>query len=71
MLVVLAAGIGVAEALRLGAGEGGPVPGLVGSALVWLWCHQLGYFWRDGSLAAGGPARAAVVAAAGLGCWRR
>jgi Acyltransferase family len=67
VLVVLAAGIGLAEAFRLGAGVGGPVPGLVGSALVWLWCHQLGYFWRDGSLAAGGPARAAAVAAAGLG----
>jgi len=67
VLVVLAAGIGLAEALRLGAGVGGPVPGLVGSALVWLWCHQLGYFWRDGSLAARGPARAATLAAAGLG----
>ena len=67
VLLALAAGVAVAEVLRLGAGVGGPLPGLVGSALVWLWCHQLGYFWRDGSLVAGGPARAAAVAAAGLG----
>ena len=31
-----------------------PVPGLVGSACVWLFCHQLGYFWRDGTLVAAG-----------------
>jgi hypothetical protein len=67
VLVVVAAGIVAADALRLGAGVGGPVPGLAGSALVWLWCHQLGYFWRDGTLTAGGRARAASVAAAGLG----
>jgi hypothetical protein len=37
---------------------------------VWLWCHQLGYWWRDGRLVAGGRGRrratGVVVAAAGL-----
>jgi hypothetical protein len=67
VLVVLAAGIAAADVLRLGAGRGAPVTGLAGSALVWLWCHQLGYWWRDGTLVAGGRRRAAAVAAAGLG----
>jgi Acyltransferase family len=65
-LAGLAAGIAVAEAVRLGIDAGGPVPGAVGSALVWLWCHQLGYWWRDGRLVAGGRRAAAAVAAAGL-----
>jgi hypothetical protein len=69
-LVALAAGIAAADWLRLGAGVGGPVVGLVGSGLVWLWCHQLGYWWRDGRLVAGGRGRrratGVVVAAAGL-----
>ena len=63
---VLAAAALVADALRLGAKWGGPVPGLVGSACVWLFCHQLGYFWRDGTLAAGGRRRANAVIAGGL-----
>ncbi len=66
VLAALAAGIAAADAVRLGLGRGGPAVGLAGSALVWLWCHQLGYFWRDGSLLAGGRRRAAAVAAAGL-----
>jgi fucose 4-O-acetylase-like acetyltransferase len=66
VLVALGAGILVADALRLGTDFGGPLPAVVGSGLVWLWCHQLGYFWRDGSLVAAGRARAAAVAAAGL-----
>jgi hypothetical protein len=66
VLVGLGAGILAADALRLGTELGGPLPALVGSGLVWLWCHQLGYFWRDGSLVAGGRARAAAVAAGGL-----
>jgi hypothetical protein len=57
----------IAELLRLGLEWGGAVPGLVGSACVWLYCHQLGYFWRDGTLAAGGLRRAAAVAATGFG----
>jgi len=47
-LAVLAAGIGLADGLRLGAGVGGV--GLAGSALVWVFCHQLGYVWRDWSV---------------------
>jgi hypothetical protein len=66
VLVGLAAAIGLADALRLAAGVGAPVTGLAGSALVWLWCHQLGYFWRDGTLIAGGRRLAAAIAGAGL-----
>ena len=63
----LAAGALLADVLRLGAEWGGPVPGLVGSACVWLFCHQLGYFWRDGTLVAGGRHRANAVTVAGFG----
>ena len=56
----------VADAVRLGLGRGGLLVGLVGSASVWLFSHQLGYFWRDGSLLAGGRRRAAAVASAGF-----
>jgi hypothetical protein len=63
---VLAAAVLAADVLRLGPGWGGHVPGLVGSACVWLYCHQLGYFWRDGTLATGGPRRAATVAVVGF-----
>jgi hypothetical protein len=62
----LAGGILAADMIRLGAEVGEPLPGLLGSALVWLFCHQLGYFWRDGTLVAGGRRRANAVAAAGL-----
>ena len=47
--------------------SGGAVPGLVGSACVWLFCHQLGYFWRDGTLVAAGGHGPALLVAAGLG----
>lgn len=63
---VLAAIVLAADVLRLGLGWGGQVPALVGSACVWLFCHQLGYFWRDGTLPAGGRRMAAAVAAAGF-----
>jgi peptidoglycan/LPS O-acetylase OafA/YrhL len=45
-LAVLGAAIGAADIARLGFGVDGV--GLVGSAVVWVFCHQLGYFWRDG-----------------------
>ncbi|BCI51573.1 hypothetical protein NIIDNTM18_08510 [Mycolicibacterium litorale] len=64
--VVLAVLVLAADALRLGAGWGGPVPALLGSACVWLYCHQIGYFWRDGTLVKGGRPLAAAVAAAGF-----
>src|SRR5262245_9504104 len=63
---VLVAGVLAMDVLRLGAEWGGPVPGLVGSACVWLYCHQLGYFWRDGTLVAGGRRLAAGIAGAGF-----
>src|SRR5262249_13601934 len=63
---VLAGAVLAADVLRLGLEWGGPVPGLVGSACVWLYCHQLGYFWRDGTLEAWGRRGAAVVAVAGF-----
>lgn len=66
VLAVLAAAIVMADTLRLGLEIGGPAPGLVGSACVWLFCHQLGYFWRDGTLVAGGRRRANAVTSAGL-----
>jgi hypothetical protein len=66
VLAALAAGAVVADLVRLGLDRGGPLPGLVGSACVWLFCHQLGYFWRDGTLVAGGRRRAGAVTAAGL-----
>jgi len=44
-LVALAAGIGLADVGRLGFGV--DEVGLLGSALVWVFCHQLGYVWRD------------------------
>lgn len=33
--------------------------GWVASALVWVFAHQLGYFWRDGTLTGSGAARRA------------
>jgi hypothetical protein len=63
---VLAAGVLAADVVRLGLEWGGPVPGLVGSACVWLYCHQIGYFWRDGTLVAGGRRLAATLAVAGF-----
>jgi hypothetical protein len=44
-IVALAAGIVAADVARLGAGI--EQAGLAGSALVWIFCHQLGYLWRD------------------------
>ncbi len=47
-MVWLAGGIAACELARIGSGVG-PCA-LVGSALVWLFVHQLGFFWRDGTL---------------------
>ncbi len=47
-VVGLGAGIAVADLARFRFGVEGA--GLVGSALVWVFAHQLGYFWRDGTL---------------------
>ena len=64
---VLATAALTADLVRLGAETGGAVPGLVGSACVWLFCHQLGYFWRDGTLVAAGRRRARALTLGGLG----
>jgi fucose 4-O-acetylase-like acetyltransferase len=66
-LALMAAGVMAADVARMGLDVEGPLPGLAGSACAWLFCHQLGYFWRDGTLVAGGRARARVLMAAGLG----
>jgi hypothetical protein len=71
VLVALAAGIALAEVLRLDAGVGGPVPGLVGSALVWLWCHQLGFFWRTAPWSAAGRRGPRPWRPPGSARWRR
>ena len=63
---VLAGVVIAADAVRLGLGRGGVLVGLVGSVVVWLFAHQLGYFWRDGSLLAGGLRRPAVLASGGF-----
>lgn len=63
MLVVVSAGV---DAARLGLGWGGPALGLLGSLIVWVAVHQLGYFWRDGSLLARGSLRPALLAGAAL-----
>jgi hypothetical protein len=65
VLAALVLGIVVSDAARLGLGV--EWAGLVGSALVWVFCHQLGYWWRDGSLVAGGRRVAGALVAAGLG----
>ena len=45
-------------------GTGLELFGLVNTALVWIFVHQLGYLWRDGMLDS--PARRWALAAAGL-----
>lgn len=40
--------------------------GLANSLLVWVFAHQLGFFWRDGTATAWSAGRRAAVAAAGL-----
>jgi fucose 4-O-acetylase-like acetyltransferase len=63
-MVSLAAAIGISEILRVRAG--GDELGLVTSALVWLFVHQLGFFWRDGSLERGGRQLHATLVVGGL-----
>jgi hypothetical protein len=40
--------------------------GLITSAAVWLFAHQLGYFWRDGTLTTGSTRRLWAMALGGL-----
>ena len=47
-LAMLAAVIALGDVVRFGGGFGGA--GYVSTAGVWIFAHQLGYFWRDGTL---------------------
>lgn len=49
-LVAMGAAIAAADLVRIRLGIDGA--GLIGSAMVWVFAHQLGYFWRDGTFAA-------------------
>ncbi len=77
-IVGLGAAIGLADLGRFGFGLG--ALGLVNAGLVFVFAHQLGYFWRDGRLA-GAPAQrrwslvvgalAALVVLTNLGVYPR
>jgi hypothetical protein len=70
-LAGLVLGIAVVDTARFGLGVDAGWVGLAGSALVWVLCHQLGYWWRDWSGAARDASavrrRALALVAAGLG----
>jgi hypothetical protein len=57
-------GIGVVGVDMARFGTGLELFGLVNTALVWVFVHQLGYLWRDGMLDS--PGRRGTLAAAGL-----
>lgn len=52
------------DLLRFHAGWS--VAGYLNSLLVWVFAHQLGFFWRDGTVTAWSTLRRAAVAASGL-----
>jgi peptidoglycan/LPS O-acetylase OafA/YrhL len=61
-VVLMGVAVAAVDLVRFGAGV--QAAGLVNSALVWLFAHQLGYLWRDGLFDP--PARCRTLAAAGL-----
>jgi Acyltransferase family len=61
-VMLLGAAVVAVDAVRFGVGL--EAAGLVNSALVWLFVHQLGYLWRDGVLDP--PLRHRGLAAAGF-----
>jgi hypothetical protein len=61
-VVLLGLGVVAVDLARFGAGL--EPFGLVNTALVWVFVHQLGYLWRDGMLDS--PGRRWALAAAGL-----
>lgn len=63
-IVAMASALVVAELVRVRSGLG--ALGLVTSALVWLFVHQLGYFWRDGTLVDGSSRRRWALVVGGL-----
>ncbi|MDQ4028223.1 MAG: acyltransferase [Actinomycetota bacterium] len=63
-LVAITGAIVVVDVLRFGVALDGV--GWVNLALVWLFAHQLGFFYADGSLVAGGLRLHTAMAAAGF-----
>ncbi len=63
-IVAMAAIVGLGELERVRFGHDGL--GLVTSAFVWLFVHQLGYFWRDGTLTDAPRRRLWVLAGGGF-----
>lgn len=64
-VVLLGTGVVAVDTMRFGAGL--ESFGLVNTALVWIFVHQLGYLWRDGMLDAPGRRWAsAAIGATGL-----
>jgi hypothetical protein len=63
-IVAIAGTIVVVDVLRFGVALDGV--GWVNLALVWLFAHQLGFFYADGSLVAGGLRLHTAMAAAGF-----
>jgi hypothetical protein len=61
-IVLLGGAVAVVDLVRFGAGL--EPAGFVNSALVWLFVHQLGYLWYDGTFDP--PGRHRALAAAGL-----
>jgi acyltransferase-like protein len=62
--VALVAGVAIVDVLRFAAGV--PLVGWVNLALVWLFAHQLGSFYADGSLVRAGRNVHLAMAGAGL-----
>jgi len=60
-VVLLGSGVVAVDTARFGAGL--EAFGLVNTALVWIFVHQLGYLWRDGMLDS--PSRRWAIAAGG------
>ncbi len=64
-LSLLGGGIATADTLRFATGTA--AWGLVTTALVWVFAHQLGYLWRDGTLVAWSRRAHAGLVALGAG----
>lgn len=63
-LVVLGAAVIALDLARFHLGWS--VAGYLNSLLVWVFAHQLGFLWRDGTVSAWSSLRRAAVAASGL-----
>jgi fucose 4-O-acetylase-like acetyltransferase len=64
VVCVMGAGVLLVDGLRFGIGLSGI--GWLNLALVWLFAHQLGFFYADGTLVGAGPRLHAAMAAGGL-----